>query len=64
MPGWRQRQCTGGIVTITAITVGTAGTIAITIITVTGTAGEVRQPDADVAQARVIAGLFRFEGPP
>ena len=35
MPGWRQRKCIGGIITITAIIVGIAGTTVIIIITTT-----------------------------
>ena len=47
MPGWRQRKCIGGIITITAIIVGIAGTtviITITTIIATGIAGKRGSP--------------------
>jgi hypothetical protein len=58
-PGWRQRKCIGGIITIIG---GTAGTIIIaTTITITGAAGK-RDNSADIAQARSLRACFRLSG--
>ena len=58
MPGWRQRKCIGGIITIIGGTIIIATTITITI---TGAAGK-RDNSADIAQARSLRACFRLSG--